>query len=121
MGNDFKRKTAEPFQRGRRQQVEDLSEPELPMKPVDRIRSFVILPTADAGINDSENCDVVIDGASLKVLKNEKIVGVTQTAPASVMEDIGNAGGRVPGRMLQYHGPNMPCRVSVQLPKSPSA
>lgn len=121
MGNDMKRKTAERFQRGRRQQVEALSEPELPMTPVDRIRSFVILPTRDAVIKDSEKCEVIADGTSLKVLKDEQLVAVTKTAPASVVEDVGRAGGRVPGRVLHYRGPDLPCRVSVQLPKPPVA
>jgi|GEM_PF-3772487 len=91
------------------------------MTPVERIRSFVILPARDAVIKDSEKCEVIAEGASLKVLKDEKIVGISQTAPPSVVEDVGRAGGRVPGRVLHYRGPDLPCRVSVQLPKSPAA
>lgn len=116
MGNDFKRKTAPSFQRGRREQVDQLKTPELPTKVVEKSRTFVVLPVAD--IDVSEKYDIVKDGLSLQVIKDGKIFAHTQTAPASIVEDVGKAGGRVPGSIVRYYGPNMPCRVSVELAKS---
>ena len=92
-----------------------MSEPELPFKPVQRTRSFVILPISDSTVKNAKHCEVVVEGAALKVLQDEALLGISEKPPASVLEEVQRAGGRMAAELQQYRGPDMPCRVAISL------